>query len=223
MAIRRMLDLSQPLYHNCPVLPDFDPPKFDYILIGPRDGWKLERVTMNLHTGTHVDAPSHLADFTVNLDDVAIERFQGEAIYVPLAHKRPSEPITRADLEPYGDRLTDRCVVLLYTGWGEKRAWTREWIYESPYLSNEGARYLAEKRVRGVGIDHFSIGGTGAENEETHRILLGAGIWVAEGLSLDKPELAEGEWTVMALPILVREASGAPARVVAFQWGEDGR
>ena len=38
------------------------------------------------------------------------------------------------------------------------------------------------RRVRGVGIDHYSIGGSGPLNAETHTILLGSGIWVVEEL-----------------------------------------
>lgn len=217
MRIVQMVDLSQELYHNCPVLPDFEPPKLDYLLVGARDGWTLERITMNLHSGTHMDAPAHLGDYALTLDRIPVERFQGKALYVPLSHKRPGEPITADDLLPFTDRMDDETIVLLYTGWGEKRGWTKEWVYGSPYLSNDAARLLAANGVRGVGIDHFSIGGTGEENEETHRILLGAPVWVAEGLQLNEPALLEGDWHVMAMPVKIRESSGAPARVVAFR------
>ncbi|GAA3405644.1 cyclase family protein [Paenibacillus hodogayensis] len=217
MRIGPMIDLSQDLFHNCPVLPDHEPPQLDYVLIGARDGWTLERITMNLHTGTHMDAPAHLGDYTLTMDRIPVDRLQGKALYVPLAHKGPGEPITAADLEPYRERMDDETVVLLYTGWGEKRGWSKEWVYGSPYVSNEAAKLLVQSGVRGVGIDHFSVGGTGDENRETHRILLGAPVWVAEGLQLDDPALGEGNWHVMALPIKIRDSSGAPARVVAFR------
>ncbi|MBN3522400.1 cyclase family protein [Paenibacillus apiarius] len=223
LNISRMVDLSQELYHLCPVLPDFEPPKMDYICVGPRDGWKLEKITMNLHTGTHMDAPAHLGEFELTLDRIPVGQFQGRMVFVPLQDRGAKHPIGRADLEPYAAQLDEHSIVLLYTGWGEKRGWTKEWIYESPYLSNEGARYLAERGIKAVGIDHFSIGGTGEENEETHRIVLGANIWVAEGLQLNDPALREGEWHVMALPLHIRDSSGAPARVVAFQWEVESR
>lgn len=222
MAITRMLDLSQELYHNCPVLPVFDPPKVELLKVGPRDGWLVEQITMNLHTATHMDAPAHMVHFRKTLDTIPVDQFQGKALYISLNGKKPSEPITVADLEPYINQMNSETIVLLYTGWGEKRDWTTEWIYQSPYLSPEGAQLLVEKGVRAVGIDHFSIGGTVDQNEETHRILLGAGIWVAEGLQLNFSELNDGAWHVMALPVKIRESSGAPARVVAFQWGERG-
>lgn len=221
MNIARMIDLSQEIYHNCPVLPEFAPPKLDYILVGPRDGWNLEQLTMNLHTATHMDAPAHMADFRLTLDAIPVERFQGRLVVLDMSGKKPSEPVTVADLLPYADRLSGEPVVFLYTGWGEKRSWTREFIYESPYLSCEGAAYLVERGVRGVGIDHFSIGGTGPDNENTHRILLQSGVWIAEGLQLNEPALLSGQWHVFALPVKIRESSGAPARVVAIQWKEE--
>nr|WP_275984163.1 cyclase family protein [Paenibacillus hamazuiensis] len=218
-----MLDLTQDLYHNCPNLPNFDPPKFEYQFIGPRDGWKMERITLTTHTGTHMDAPSHMEEFRTDLDEYSVDRFQGACVYVPLAgRKGQREPITPDDIEPYLDRMNENSIVLLYTGWGEKRAWTKEWVYGSPYLHPDAARLIAAKRVKGIGIDHPSLGGTVDENEETHRIVLGAGIWIAEALQLDFPELASGDWHVMALPMKIRESSGAPARVVAMQYGGGG-
>lgn len=217
IQMTKMIDLSQELYHNCPVLPIVDPPKIDLLLIGPRDGWKLERITMSLHTGTHMDAPAHLDDFRTTLDEIPIDRFQGSALLADVSYKKPGEPIGQADLEPYADRMTADTIVLLYTGWGQRREWSKEWIYRSPYVSNEGARFLADQKAKAIGIDHFSVGGTGEENEETHRILLGAGIVLIEGLQLDNPSLKQGNWHVMALPLKIRESSGAPARVIAFQ------
>ena len=218
LRITKVIDLSQDLYHNCPVLPEFDPPKFEYILLGARDGWTLEKVTMNLHTGTHMDAPAHLGDYSLTLDRIPPERFQGKALYISLSgQKNAGEPIRADELAPYTGMMDEETVVLLYTGWGEKRSWSKEWVFGSPYLSNDAARLLAERKIRGVGIDHFSIGGTGDDNMETHRILLGANIWVAEGLQLNEPELAEGSWHVFAMPVKIRESSGAPARVVAFR------
>ncbi|WP_159881085.1 cyclase family protein [Paenibacillus puerhi] len=218
VTIKSMIDLSQEVYHNCPVLPEFDPPRIDYLRVGPRDGWTVEQITMNLHTATHMDAPAHMADFRKTLDEFPVERFQGRLVLVELSNKLPSEPVTVDDLHPYAELLTDESVVFLHTGWGEKRAWTKEFIFQSPYLSNEAAQFLVDRNIRGIGIDHFSIGGTGPENEETHRILLRAGMWIAEGLYLSHSELAEGDWHVMALPVKIRESSGAPARIVAFQW-----
>lgn len=52
----------------------------------------------------------------------------------------------------------------------------------SPFVDPDGARWLVAQGVRGVGIDHYSIGGLGPRNAETHTVLLGAGVWIVEEL-----------------------------------------
>ncbi|MFC5647717.1 cyclase family protein [Paenibacillus solisilvae] len=218
MRITRLLDLSQDIYHNCPMAPNLSPPEIKLDAIGGRDGWTNEIITMPLHTGTHMDAPAHIGGLDLTLDQISIERFQGNMVFIPLT-KKPAEPIFVSDLEPYQDRFHPESIVLLYTGWGEKRGWTKEWLFEIPYVSLEAARYLAEQRINGLGIDHYSIGGCGDDNHEIHRVLLGANIWIAEGLQLDAPELRTGDWHVMSLPIKVKDSSGAPCRTIALQYG----
>jgi arylformamidase len=223
MRIRRMADLSQDIYHNCPVAPAFAPPRVELLRIGARDGWTVEQVTMNLHTATHIDAPAHLDPFRTTLDLMPVDRFHGELVLVELENLADCDapaPILPEHLEKYKSLLGPDSIVLFYTGWGEKRGWTKEWLYESPYVCEQTASLLAEQGVRGVGIDHYSIGGTGPWNEATHRKLLAAGIWIAEGLQLSEPALRDGHWHIMALPVKFQGASGAPARVVAIQYEE---
>ena len=55
-------------------------------------------------------------------------------------------------------------------------------------MTPDGARHMVECGVRTVGVDYLSVGAYGPEGDETHRILLGAGIWVIEGLQLEDVE-----------------------------------
>jgi arylformamidase len=78
-------------------------------------------------------------------------------------------------------------------------------LLKTPPLSPDAARVLADAGVRAVGIEGLTIGGA-----ETHRILLGAGVWVIEGLDLSAVEA--GEYDLVCLPLKVTGAEGAPAR-----------
>jgi arylformamidase len=82
-----------------------------------------------------------------------------------------------------------------------------------------GARHLAESGVRTVGIDYLSIGPYGSDGHETHRILLGAGVWVIEGLNLQSIE--PGEYEMMCLPLRIEGGDGAPARALLRAAGRD--
>jgi kynurenine formamidase len=71
-------------------------------------------------------------------------------------------------------------------------------------------------QVRGVGIDHYSIGGgTEPTNENVHTVLLGAGIWIVEELHFP-PEAFELPQPVVyqGLPVNFRGFSGAFCRPV---------
>jgi len=78
---------------------------------------------------------------------------------------------------------------------------------------------VADHKVKGVGIDHFSIGGTrDPENTRTHEVLLEANIWVVEELCFRdgwKKAIANAQF--QALPLLLPGFSGSPCRAILIQ------
>jgi len=90
--------------------------------------------------------------------------------------------------------------------------WTQDFIEDFVYVSQEAARYLADREVRTVGVDYLSVGGFRRDGVETHQALLGAGIWVIEGLDLSRVE--PGEYELICLPLKVEDGDGAPARAI---------
>jgi arylformamidase len=81
------------------------------------------------------------------------------------------------------------------------------------YISQDGAKYLASLPIRSVGVDYLSVGGFYKDGPETHQALLGAGIWVIEGLNLSA--LSAGTYDLICLPLKLVGAEGAPARAIA--------
>ncbi len=210
----RWLDLSLPLYDNCPGIPDVDPPHLRMLANAARDGWNLERLDMPLHWGTHMDAPYHQG-LDPSMDAYTPGQLVGRAVVVDCFGVDPGTAVGPERLAAAAGQLSDDAVVLLCAGWWRRRAWSEAYVAGAPRLTVEGARFLAEHGVRGVGVEGFSVGGCGEDNPAVHRALLERGIWIAEGLRLDRELVAPARWTVLAFPILVRQSSGAPARVVA--------
>ncbi len=246
----RLIDLSQPVYHDSPNCPAHPPVRSELVTDHPESGWRVELLTLASHTGSHVDAPLHKIAGGASLDDIALERWCGPAFLADfrgvaagtqltagmLAAKlppalpapqggmwaegrvggeQPDNPPPVPSPTREGDPLAD-AIVLLATGWGEKRAKTDEWLRRSPCLAVDGARWLVERRIRGVGIDHYSIGGgTEPTNERVHTVLLGAGVWVVEELRFP-PEVFALPQPVnyMGLPVNLRGHTGAFCRPV---------
>lgn len=212
----RLIDLSQPVYDGSPNCPVHPPVKSELLRDHPAHGWRVEVLTLSNHTGSHVDAPLHKVAGGASLDDIPLDRFAGLARIADLRGIGPSAPITVELLEAMlPDTLADE-IVLLATGWGDKRARTDEWLYRSPYLDPDAATWLVAKKVRGVGIDHYSIGGiTDPINPRTHTILLEANVWIVEELRFP-PEAftVQAPFTFMCLPVNLKGHTGAFCRPV---------
>jgi kynurenine formamidase len=145
-----------------------------------------------------------------------LDRFAGPARIADLRGIAASSPITAAALQATLPPTLNDEIVLLATGWGDRRAKTDEWLYRSPYLDPEGAAWLVNRGVRGVGIDHYSIGGiTDPVNPRTHTVLLDAGVWIVEELRFPPEAFAVPQpFTFMALPINLKGLTGAFCRPV---------
>jgi arylformamidase len=65
--------------------------------------------------------------------------------------------------------------------------------------------------VRLVGIDYLSIERFGGDGE-VHRLLLGNGVVILEGLNLDG--IDAGTYELICLPLKIKGGDGAPARAL---------
>src|SRR4051794_7346790 len=153
----KLIDLSQPLYHDAPNCPSHPPVGAKIIADHPADSWRMEHLTLASHTGSHLDAPLHKIAGGKSIDQLPLETFVGPAFIFDLRDSQPDRAIDGATLSKLADArdLRDR-IVLLATGWGDRRAKSEEWLRHSPYVSPDGARWLVQQKVRGIGIDHYS-------------------------------------------------------------------
>jgi arylformamidase len=214
----KLIDLAQPIFHECPNCPA-DPPVQSRLICEPKkDGWRVEQLTLTSHTGSHIDAPSHIIPNGASIDQLPLDSFVGKAVVADLRDARPGMPFTSTWLaRKLRDATLEDHIVLLVTGWGGRRARSDEWLHQAPYVSPDGAEWLVEQSVRGVGIDAYSIGGEGEpQNSLTHEALLAAGIWILEDLNFP-----EELWSLpqpfefWCLPVNLKGHSGAFCRPVA--------
>lgn len=86
----KVIDLSMSIYTNMEVFPGDPEVKIVVIHTHEKDTWELRQISMGSHTGTHVDAYSHMHKSKENLDEIPIERFFGNAQVVGLYEAWPS-------------------------------------------------------------------------------------------------------------------------------------
>jgi arylformamidase len=174
-----------------------------------RDGsaYNLSHIHMSAHTGTHMDAPLHFIDDARPIDDLPFDATVGPArlieIHDPVAIRR--EELLQHNIQR-GERI-------LFKTWCSARAWKSDKFAEDfVYISEEGALYLAEIGILSVGVDYLSVGGFVHDTADTHVALLGAGIWIMEGLDLS--QVSAGRYELICLPLKLVGADGAPARAI---------
>jgi arylformamidase len=171
------------------------------------DECNVSEIHGSAHTGTHMDAPKHYLEGAPGIDEMPITAGIGRARVIAI---QDPELIRIQELAPH--RLTKGERVLFKTR-NSDHCWKTATFQEKfVHIPPETARYLAESGVRTVGIDYLSVGGFDGDGAETHRILLGAGIWIIEGLNLEQVD--PGEYEMVCLPLKIVGSDGAPARAV---------
>lgn len=167
----------------------------------------LSHMEMSVHTGTHMDAPLHFLQDTATIDMMPIEATIGPARVIAIRSSRAigREELLEHDLQP-GERI-------LFKTANSETSWNSDDFDEDfIFIARDGAEYLAERRIRTVGVDYLSVGGFRQDIVETHQAILGAGIWIIEGLDLRA--VAPGDYELVCLPLKLMGSDGAPARAV---------
>lgn len=184
------------------------------------DGYRVAEIACSTHSGTHVDAPSHLLESGRSLGDVDVSEFHFDARLVDCTDLGPREPIP-ADRVPTPDDRDEQDdpvdLVVFRTGWSHH--WGSSTYFDHPYLAVETAETCVECGYA-VGVDAPSVDPSPTEERvETepteypaHGALLGADTVILENLT-GLAELPE-RFTLHAYPLPV-DADGAPVRAVA--------
>jgi arylformamidase len=108
--------------------------------------------------------------------------------------------IRRGERVLFKTRNSSRC-------WGAK-AFCADYVY----LARDAAAFLVDRGVSVIGIDYLSIGPPNPEGVDVHQLLLGAGVWIIEGLDLAAAR--PGSYDLACLPLSIPEGDGAPARAI---------
>jgi kynurenine formamidase len=162
------------------------------------------------HTSTHVDAPVHFVPGAATIDSLPVEAFCGPAICVDLSGGPVSagpagvsvfqEGLHRARLD-----LREGDIVLISLGAVEG--------YTG--LAGELADFLAERRVKSVGVDRPTPDAHGDKTMPVHMRLLPAGITIIEGL-VNLAKVAGRRFLYVGTPLKIVGATGSPVRPVAI-------
>ena len=203
----RLFDVTRPLRPGMPTWPGEPGPELCAVKrIADGGPANVSRLTLGLHTGTHVDAPWHFLDDASTSESLPLSVLCGPARVVSIDDPRQ---IGVPELERAGLAGATRVLFRTRNGglWNDD-AFREDYVFIAP----DAARWLVDRGVRLVGVDYLSVEDFHADSPRTHQVLLGAGVVIVEGLDLREPP--PGEYELFCLPVKVVGGDGAPARVV---------
>lgn len=206
----KLIDISHPLEHGQQTFPS--DPKLSIIPHGNTKTlrYNISQITIGSHQGTHLDAMYHFLDDGKTLDQMPLEWFYGTAHLLRIP-KDANENITVQDFLPYEALLQPGAKIIFETGW--HKHFGRDYFFSDfPSLSQEAARFLAEKNIRMLGMDMPTPGKDWYELH--HDILLPKEIVIVESLAnLDK---VPDQFIFIGFPLNFKGRDGSPVRAVAL-------
>jgi arylformamidase len=175
--------------------------------IAAGDGSNVSKLSLGVHSGTHVDAPVHFLEGEAPIDQMPLALMSGHARVVEIDDPSVIDP---GELARHGIERSER---VLFKSRNSASRWYDEPFHEDFVgVSHEGAEELVRLGVSLVGVDYLSVGRYHKDGRQVHRTLLGAGVWIVEGLYLG--QLEAGRYEMLCLPIRLVGSDGAPARVL---------
>lgn len=190
----KLYDITQELF-SCRVYPTNPGPERQ-ILRRMDDGERcnLTAFSMCAHNGTHVDAPYHFINEGKRIHQIPMDVFVGDC-YVARHH---------------GDVTAEDAKHILQKAEGLPRIL----IAGKVTVTAEAAEVFAASGILLLGNESQSVGPENAPLQ-VHKILLGKGIVLLEGIVLT--EVPEGRYLLSAAPLNLADADGAPCRAWLMQ------
>ena len=163
-------------------------------------------VETETHIGTHVEMPAHYVENGKSSSEMPIETFMGEAILLKFDFLRPQNgrgvPIRIEHL----DKVRRDDIVLMWSPY--KGA-------ESPYISCEAAKWLAEKCIKLLGVQNIGVEESYA-SMATHRNLLENDIPIIEGL-VNLDAISNERIFYIGLPLRIASLDSSWIRAIALE------
>lgn len=201
-------------------------------------GWADDTITrMGVHSTTHVDAPWHYGPTDARgrrlpaIHEMPLALCFGPGVVFDMTHKVQGEEIHVEDMERSlavsGAQLQPGSIALIRTG-RDRYQGTRQYWKMGTGMSGAATEWLIERGVQVMGIDQWGwdlpfhtqiakarLNRDGSSFWQGHLVGRRRPYWQMEQLcGLD--QLPAHGFDVAVFPLRLRNASAAPARVVAF-------
>ena len=145
-------ELSHEWGQGVPTLPGFEDVKIYRSTTHAKNGVMAHRIRTIMHTGTHMNAPQHMAQGAEGIGQIAQEKAFGSGIVISIP-KTDWDPISAADLDAAAGAVEPGEIVVIVTAWHRKYSDSIEYFGRSPGLTKDAAQWLVKREVKLVAVD----------------------------------------------------------------------
>ncbi len=234
----KLLDMTYAFDQSSIYWPTATPFKLIKVFWGISDrGWwyASNEFSASEHGGTHADAPIHFAEKGRTMDQVPLEEWIGPAAKIDVTaecEKDRDYLLSVEDIKNWENthgKIPDDAWVIMFTGIDTKYYPDKKKVLGTekageealpelsfPGFSPQSVEYLIKKRnITGIAIDTPSIDYGKSKDFKVHQILFAADKLALENIAnLDK--VPPSGAILYVIPMLIKEGTGAPARVFAI-------
>ena len=201
----KFYDVTMPIHTGMPVYKN--KPEKQPSVETVTNGYVTEsRLSIDVHTGTHVDAPLHMVVDGETIETLALDKLVGPCKVFDMTHIE--DRIKKEDVENLDIQKDD---FLLFK---TKNSYDEEFNFDFIFVAECAAKHLAEIGVSGIGVDALGIERS-QEGHPTHKTLFGNNVIIIEGLRLK--EVEQGSYTMVAAPLKLQGTDASPARIILLE------
>lgn len=205
-----VIDISVPLEEGMTTWPGSGGYRLSATLrLEAGDVANVSKIEMDVHSGTHVDAPLHCLTRGAPVNELPLDPFIGPAYVVDFHNAKGITAELLAHSVPAGTKR-------LLCRTSNSAHWNEKFRDDFVAFTRDGAQWLVDNQVRLVANDYLSIQRYN-DTPETHGILMQGGVMIVEGVNLK--DVPAGPYTLVCLPLQLVGAEGAPARAVLLPAG----
>jgi arylformamidase len=168
----------------------------------------LSSIQSTLHIGAHADSPGHYHPDGSGIDTRPLDYYFGDCQVISVSPARGAR-IKVADLK--GKKITAPRVLLKTLSYPDPNKWSDDFNSLSPELVN----HLAAQGVKLIGIDTPSVDPADDKVLESHQAVFANDLAILEGIVLN--EVADGNYTLIALPLKIKDADASPVRAILWK------
>ncbi len=200
-----MIDLTHPITRDLPTYFPWHPSTNLEATANYKDHkCVVTKLTIGTHSGTHIDAPSHVLEGMPTMDRYDPKLWYVDAQVLDFTPREPRQAISAEEIKKKLKR--SGLGVIVKTGW-DRHFGSQDYYATYPPLSVEAAELLVAMNVPVIAADTpYTL--------EVHYICLKRGIPLITNIN-NTASLREGMVKLIAAPLLIKDGDGAPARVLA--------